>query len=150
MRNENQPSTDIDSMGRLALAVAIAAERCHPSTRKTLLEACDALEEEFDALKAELAAVRDCFRAVEYISDYQRGQWEALNKKLARVKASTVAEEITNWAEANYSKSHEASAVVEGCYDNAELEAFGSLAAFKEHAGIRDDYRADIVATGGE
>ena len=64
--------------------------------------------------------------------------------------ASTVADQITRWAEANYSSSHEAQAVVEGCYDTEELGAFGSLDAFKKHAGIRDDYRADIIAAGGE
>ena len=66
------------------------------------------------------------------------------------MSASTVADQISEWAEANYSNSHEAQAVVEGCYDTEELEAFGSLEAFKEHAGIRDDYREDIIAMGGE
>jgi hypothetical protein len=73
-----------------------------------------------------------------------------LNEKLSRFKASTVADEITRWAEANYSDSHEAQAVVEGCYETEELEEFGSLEAFKKHAGIRDDYREDIIAMGGE
>lgn len=147
------------SLDTLVSTVARASMHCPPSIAKLLLEACDMLEADYDslqfahdvlkterdALKAELEAVQDCFKAVEHISRYQRGQWECLDKKLARVKASTVADQITNWAEANYSNSHEAQAVVEGCYDTEELEAFGSLAAFKKHAGIRDDYREDII-----
>jgi SMC interacting uncharacterized protein involved in chromosome segregation len=107
----------------------------------------DALKAERDALQAELEAVQV---SVQHIARCQRGQFEELNEKLSRFKASTVADEITRWAEANYSDSHEAQAVVEGCYETEELEEFGSLEAFKKHAGIRDDYREDIIAMGGE
>lgn len=48
-----------DTMGKLALAVAIAAEWISsPSTSKTLLEACDAVEADFDALHAECDALK--------------------------------------------------------------------------------------------
>lgn len=179
MKTTQLNSTQPDAMDALALAVARAAAHCPPSLQKTLLEACDALEAEHDelkaerdalkverhdfkfmfddlykehkALKAERDALQDCFKAVEHISRYQRGQWEALDEKLSRVKASTVADQITNWAEANYSKSHAAQTVVEGCWDAGELEAeFDSLQAFIEYAEVRDDCREDIVSMGGE
>ncbi len=95
-----------------------------PSLQAKLIKACDEVEEQYDALKS---------------------AFDALKSESA--ESQTVAEQIIAWAEANYSNSHEAQAVVEGCYDTEELDAFGSLAAFKKNAGIRDDYREDIRKT---
>tara|TARA_R110000824_G_scaffold7909_7_gene36099 strand:- start:284 stop:721 length:438 start_codon:yes stop_codon:yes gene_type:complete len=142
MKNEKQPA-ELDCIERLGLVAVAATDYLHPSTRKSLLEACDAVEAEYDALKAERDALKAEVEWHHRANDLGARQFAALEAELE--KRITVAEKITNWAEANYNKSHEASAVVEGCYDTAELEAFGSLAAFKEHAGIRDDYRQDII-----
>ena len=112
----------------------------------------DALKAERDALKAERDALKAELEAVQVAVGVGVGQLFDLMTDLSRFKPSwtlTVADQITRWAEANYSKSHEAQAVVEGCYDTEELEEFGSLEAFKKHAGIRDDYREDIIAAGG-
>ena len=158
------------SLDTLVSTVARAYMHCPPSIAKIIIEACAALEEEHDLLQAEREKLkrvlqateevastaikeRDALQAeleavqvsVEHIARCQRSQFEELNEKLSRFKASTVAYQITRWAEANYSNSHEAQAVVEGCYETEELEEFGSLEAFKKHAGIRDDYRKDII-----
>lgn len=123
------------------------------------MEKLDA-EEKLNALQAQLNN-RDKGWSVQYRAmEAQRDALVDENVRLHQIidglrdqlalNASTVADQITRWAEANYSSSHEAQAVVEGCYDAEELGAFGSLEAFKKHAGIRDDYRADIIAAGGE
>jgi len=155
----------MSALDTLVVAVVKASEHCPPDLAREVIEAMDALEaehdrlkegilsfakvtkavtDERDSLKAELEAVQV---SVEHIARCQRGQVEEL---LSRFKASTVADQIWNWSEANYSNSHEAQAVVEGCYDTEELNEFESLEAFKEHAGIRDDHREDIIAMGGE
>jgi hypothetical protein len=63
----------------------------------------------------------------------------------------TVAQQITKWSEENYNESHAAQTVVEGCWDDGELEGeFETLQGFIEYAGVRDDCREDIISMGGE
>lgn len=85
MRNEKQPTTELDSMGRLAIAVAKASELCHPSARKTLLEACDALEEEFDSLKVEVKAIENAFLASQHLVARLKAERDALQAKYDRI-----------------------------------------------------------------
>lgn len=140
--------------------VAVVAKTASVTSMKTLADAlvtaCDDVEEAFDALQAQLKKREFQYREMEAKRDALLHENVRLHRIIDGLRdqltanASTVADQITRWAEANYSSSHEAQAVVEGCYDTEELGAFGSLDAFKKHAGIRDDYRADIIAAGGE
>lgn len=172
MKTTHLNSTQPDAMDALVLAVARAAALCPPSLQKTLLEACDAVEAEHDALKAgienaaailarrlatidELKAERDALKVerhdFKFMFDDLYKEHKALKAERDALKPSTVTEEIITWAVANYDKSHAAQTVVEGCWDAGELEAeFDSLQAFIEYAGVRDDYREDIISMGGE
>ena len=92
MKNEKQQPTELDSMGKLALAVAKASELCHPSACKTLLEACDTVEEDLDCLQADydslekeyflLEAKHDALKAEKEINPLLLEQADELLSKL--------------------------------------------------------------------
>ncbi|HIA02692.1 MAG TPA: hypothetical protein EYN66_12420 [Myxococcales bacterium] len=85
---EKQQPTELDSVARLGLVAVAATDYLHPSTSKTLIEACDAVEADFDALQAKYDRIFELLRTLRYATSPGRGdEYDALQAKHALLQA---------------------------------------------------------------